>query len=80
MMTVLEYALDVNKTVEFVLKKCQNLGINVSGEDDLLSDEDITILDSELANEEESFSHASRTYDGPDARIHGRMQQAGCGA
>ena len=63
MMTVLEYAEDVNKTVEFVLKKCQTLGINVSNEDDLLSDEDITMLDSELANEEESFDNDTTGLD-----------------
>ena len=53
MMTVLEYAEDVNKTVDYVLKKCQDLGINVSNEDDLLSDEDITMLDNEISNSEE---------------------------
>ena len=57
MMTVLEYALDVNKTVEFVLKKCQNLGIGVNSEDDYLSDEDITILDNELANSDDEYDN-----------------------
>ena len=48
MMSVLEYSLDVNKSVSYVLKKCKELGIKVSLEDDLLSDEDITILDNAL--------------------------------
>lgn len=45
MMSVLEYAQDINKTVSEVLKKCEELDIKVNNEDDLLSDEDITILD-----------------------------------
>lgn len=45
MMSVLEYAQDINKTVNEVLKKCEELDIKASNEDDLLSFEDITILD-----------------------------------
>ena len=45
MMSVLEYAEDVNKPVEEILKKCRELGINVSSEDDMLEDIDITELD-----------------------------------
>ena len=51
MMSVLEYANDVNRTVEEILKRCEDLNIAVSNEDDLLSDEDITILDHDLDNE-----------------------------
>ena len=47
-MSVLEYASDVNRTVDYVLKKCKELGVNVSGEDDLLTEEDIIILDNNL--------------------------------
>lgn len=45
MMSVLEYALDVNKTVGEIIKKCEELSINVSNEDDLLSEDDIVLLD-----------------------------------
>ena len=45
MMSVLEYAEDVNKPVEEILKKCKELGINVSGPEDMLEDIDITELD-----------------------------------
>ena len=45
MMSVLEYAEDVNKPVGEILKKCKELGINVSSEDDMLEDIDITELD-----------------------------------
>ncbi len=50
MMSVEEYALDVNKTVEEILKYCEQLGIKVSSKDDMLDDEAITELDSEIAN------------------------------
>ena len=45
MMSVLEYANDVNKTVTEILRKCEELNISVSSEDDLLSEDDIVILD-----------------------------------
>ena len=51
MMSVEEYALDVNKTVEEILKYCKQLGIQVNNKEDMLDDEAITELDSEIANE-----------------------------
>lgn len=53
MMSVLEYANDVNRSVEEILKKCIELDIEARNEDDLLSDEDITILDNSLDNDVE---------------------------
>ena len=38
MMSVLEYAQDVNKSVKQILNKCHELGIDVSSEDDLLDE------------------------------------------
>ena len=55
MMTVAEYATDVNRTVENILKMCSELNINVSGEDDLLDDEAITILDNSLDDYEDEI-------------------------
>ena len=49
-MTILEYAEDVEKSVEEIIKLCEKLGINKSNEDDLLDQDEITMLDSELAN------------------------------
>ena len=49
-MSVLEYAQDVSKSVEEIIKLCEKLNINVSGEDDLLEQDDITELDSEIEN------------------------------
>src|SRR5574344_586 len=53
MMTVLEYANDVNRNVENILKMCKELNINVNSKDDLLSDEAITILDNSLDDYED---------------------------
>ena len=36
MMSVLEYALDVDKTVEEILKKCQQLNIEASSEEETI--------------------------------------------
>ncbi len=54
MMSVLEYAEDVNKSVSEILKMCARLGINAKGEDDYLDEEAITILDNDIANAEET--------------------------
>ncbi len=51
MMTVLEYALDIKKTVEEVLSKCKELNINVQQESDLLEEDNIIDLDNVFANE-----------------------------
>ena len=45
MMSVLEYAQDVNKTVEEILKKCKELGIDANDEEDMLDEEGIILLD-----------------------------------
>ena len=51
MMSVLEYALDVSRAVEEILKKCQELNIDASNEEDMLDEEAITELDNVIANE-----------------------------
>ena len=51
MMSVLEYALDVDKTVEEMLKKCKELNIDATSEDDELDEDAITELDNVIANE-----------------------------
>ena len=48
MMSVLEYAEDISKSVEEVLQLCAKLSIDVSSEDDMLDDEAITLLDNNL--------------------------------
>ena len=46
MMSVSEYAIDINKTVGEILKKCKELDIIANNKDDLLDDEAIILLDS----------------------------------
>ncbi len=51
MMSVEEYAQDVNKTVDDILKKCEELGFSATSGDSMLEQDEITELDSILANE-----------------------------
>ena len=50
MMSVLEYASDVGKSVESIFELCRKLNIKVDNEDDMLSDDDIILLDNEIDN------------------------------
>lgn len=52
MMNVSEYASDVQKDVKEILGLCKRLDINVNSEEDMLSDDDIIMLDNEIANME----------------------------
>ena len=45
MMSVKEYALDVNLSVEEIINKAKELGYNISSEDDMLSEDQIIDLD-----------------------------------
>lgn len=53
MMSVLEYAEDVNRTISVILDKCKELDIPVSTADDLLDEEAIILLDNNLQTDEE---------------------------
>ena len=55
MMSILEYASDVNKSVEEIMNLCNKLGIKYDGEDSLLSEDDIVLLDGEVENGDESY-------------------------
>ena len=48
MMTVKEYAQDTGHSIAEILKKCNELGINVKSGDDDLSEDDIIILDNTI--------------------------------
>ena len=52
MMSVLEYAQDVNKTINEILDLCRKLNISVNGEDDYLDEEAIIELDNAIASDE----------------------------
>ena len=45
MMSVKEYALDIKLTVAEVLKEANKLGLDAKTADDILSDDDIILLD-----------------------------------
>ncbi|MBE6143962.1 MAG: translation initiation factor IF-2 [Firmicutes bacterium] len=51
-MSVEEYALDINRTCEDVLKMCENLGFDIKSNDDMLDEEMIIELDNALANDD----------------------------
>ena len=53
MMSLQEYREELGKTKEEIVKLCKKLNINASNDDDMLSEDDIIMLDNELANEEE---------------------------
>lgn len=54
MMTVYEYALDVNKKPEEILKLCKELSIKANSENDRLTEDDIIELDNNLSYDEET--------------------------
>lgn len=66
-MTVKEYAQDVNLTPAEILKKCQELGIEVNDSTDLLSDDDIIILDNAInlisTNDDVTYEEADEIDD-----------------
>lgn len=62
MMSVEEYALDVNKSIGDILIKCKELGIDASDKEYMLNEEEITELDSvvdEIIDDEEIDELAS---------------------
>ena len=52
MMSVLEYANDMNKDVKEIIEMCKKLGIAISDENDMLDDDAIVELDNAFQNEE----------------------------
>jgi len=57
-MTVKEYAMDVNLSIAEILKKCNDLGIEVKSGEDFLTDDDVISLDNAInliGVEEDSF-------------------------
>lgn len=71
-MTIKEYANDVNLSVAEIIKKCNDLGIEVKTGDDYLSDEDIISLDNAInliGIEEESFEEEETMDEVVDAIV-----------
>ena len=65
MMSVQEYANDVNKSVEEILKKCMELGINVKNASDESDEDAIIELDNATYSEEEALDDLAEqiTFD-----------------
>ena len=53
MMTLEDYANDVERTIEEIMALCDKVGINYQDENSLLDDISITLLDNELQDEED---------------------------
>ena len=68
MMSVKEYSIDVNKSIEEILNLCKTLSINATNENDMLDDDAIIMLDNEIANmseeelEKEDFEEDNESY------------------
>ena len=87
MMTVEEYALDVNKSVFDILKKCEELGINATDNDYMLSEDDIVELDNvidqisdeseldELDELAETYEEAKETEKKPVVRLQPKQNK-----
>lgn len=58
MMTVYEYASDMNKSVSEIIDLCKKLDIKVVDENTELSDDDIILLDNEIENTESILDEA----------------------
>ena len=50
MMSIIEYATDVNKSVEEIFRLCDSLGIDYEDQETVLSEDDIVLLDGEIEN------------------------------
>ncbi len=70
-MTVKEYALDVSLSVAEILKKCNDLGIEVKSGEDFLTDDDVISLDNaiNLITEEESYEEEETINEVVDAIV-----------
>ena len=55
MMSILEYSIDVNKSVDEIIKLCGILNINATNENTMLSEDDIILLDNEIENNSDSL-------------------------
>ncbi len=75
MMSILEYAIDVNKTNEDIFALCDSLNINYENEDTMLSDDDITLLDNEIQNGEIESVETNTDEDIYDDELDLKVEQ-----
>ena len=50
MMSLKEFAVDVDKSIEEIISLCKKLNISSQTEDDMLTEEDIILLDNEISS------------------------------
>ena len=62
MMSVKEYALDINRSVEEIIKKANELGYEVSNEDDILSEDAVIDLDTVLTMNNQEDTEEETVY------------------
>lgn len=63
MMSVLEYANDIKRDVEYILKECKRLGIKVDDENSSLTEDDVIILDNSIMPLEEPEEYDDEELD-----------------
>lgn len=74
MMSVLEYAQDVDKKVEEILKLCDKLQISATSGEDSLSQEDIVLLDNEIQDETDYVSDEGEDDDYNDDEFFEKVE------
>ena len=77
MMSVKEYALDINVTVEAVIKKAQELGYDIKNADDMLDEDQIIDLDNTLTmnvNEEEEPEYIDEITEEKDYDLDAELE------
>ena len=58
MMSILEYSIDVNKSLEEIMKLCKKLDIPCYNEEVMLTEDDIILLDNEIQDSEDYVTAA----------------------
>ena len=77
MMSVKEYALDINVDVEKVIRKAQELGYNITSEDDELNEDQVIDLDNALVmnvNEEEEVKYIDEMTEEKDYDLDAELE------
>ena len=77
MMSVKEYALDINVDVEKVIRKAQELGYNITSEDDELNEDQVIDLDNALVmnvNEEEEVEYIEEMTEEKDYDLDAELE------
>lgn len=63
MMSLKEYAVDVDKTLEEIKKLCEKLGIAANSPDDMLTEDDIILLDNSLPTDSDETEQIEETEE-----------------